>query len=74
VLAARGEHPAVRARYGGKPGHPVVLEHALFGDLLRLRGDQGARDLLVQHAVTEVELDAEQDDVDTPEQLERMRR
>ena len=74
VLAARGEHPAVRARYGGKPGHPVVLEHALFGDLLRLRGDQGARDLLAQHAVTEVEMDAEQDDVDTPEQLERMRR
>jgi CTP:molybdopterin cytidylyltransferase MocA len=74
VLAARGEAFAVRARYGGKPGHPVVLEHHLFGDLMRLRGDQGARDLLAEHPVTEVEMDAEQHDVDTPEELERMRR
>jgi len=74
VLAARGRAPAVRARYGGKPGHPVVLEHALFSDLLRLRGDMGARDLLAHHRVTEMEMDTEQADVDTPEQLEEMRR
>jgi molybdenum cofactor cytidylyltransferase len=64
----------VRARYGGKPGHPVVLEHRLFGELLRLRGDMGARDVLAHHRVVEVEMDAEQTDVDTREQLEEMRR
>jgi molybdenum cofactor cytidylyltransferase len=74
VLVARGDAPAVRARYGGKPGHPVVLEHRLFGELLRLRGDMGARDVLAHHRVLEVEMDAEQTDVDTREQLEEMRR
>ena len=64
----------MRARYGGKPGHPVVVEHVLFSDLLRLRGDMGARDLLDHHPVTEVEMDTEQSDVDTPEELEEIRR
>jgi len=73
VLAARGDAPAVCARYGGKPGHPVVLEHRLFSELLRLRGDMGARDVLA-HRVKEVEMDAQQTDVDTREQLEEMRR
>ncbi|HEX3318168.1 MAG TPA: nucleotidyltransferase family protein [Solirubrobacteraceae bacterium] len=77
VLAARGEHAAVRARYSGVPGHPVVLEHALFADLLRLRGDMGARDLLAHHRVADVDMGPDhlaQVDVDTPEQLEEMRR
>jgi CTP:molybdopterin cytidylyltransferase MocA len=77
VLAARGEHAAVRARYGGVPGHPVVLDHPLFSDLLRLRGDMGARDLLAHHRVVDVDMGADhrvQVDVDTPEQLEEMRR
>ena len=73
VLAARGPAAAVRARYGRNPGHPVVLERRLFGELLGLRGDQGARDLLAHHRVVEVEMDAAQTDVDTPEQLEEMR-
>ena len=30
VLAARGRKPAVRATYGGEPGHPVVLERSLL--------------------------------------------
>ena len=77
VLAARGDALAVRARYDGVPGHPVVLAHPLFSDILRLRGDMGARDLLAHHRVAEVDMgpiDAPQVDVDTPEQLEEMRR
>jgi molybdenum cofactor cytidylyltransferase len=77
VLGARGEHAAVRARYGSVPGHPVVLERALFADLMRLRGDLGARDLLARHRVVDVDMGPDhpaQVDVDTPEQLEEMRR
>jgi molybdenum cofactor cytidylyltransferase len=33
---------AVQATYGGVPGHPVVLESALFDRLVELSGDRGA--------------------------------
>lgn len=47
VLAARGPGAdAVRATWGGLPGHPVVLERALFDRVRALRGDRGARALL----------------------------
>lgn len=38
------------AAFDGTPGHPVVLPRDVWHDLLALRGDQGARALLVQHA------------------------
>ena len=38
VLGARGDRPAVRATYGGGPGHPVVLERSLLGDAARRHG------------------------------------
>ena len=37
---------AVRATYGGDPGHPVVLERDLFVRLRDVTGDHGARNLL----------------------------
>ena len=44
VLAARRPGAvAVRATYGAVPGHPVVLEAALFADAIALEGDAGAR-------------------------------
>jgi len=47
VLAGRGgpdgKSMAVRASYGGVPGHPALLEGRLFDALLALRGDEGAR-------------------------------
>jgi CTP:molybdopterin cytidylyltransferase MocA len=47
VLAARGpEHAAVRATYGGQPGHPVLIERRLFAAVAGLRGGCGARSLL----------------------------
>jgi CTP:molybdopterin cytidylyltransferase MocA len=74
--AARAEPsaPAVRATYGGEPGHPVVLRSALFREVARLRGDQGARAL-----IDGIALDVPCDplpyppDVDTPEALEALR-
>jgi CTP:molybdopterin cytidylyltransferase MocA len=73
VIAAREPGvDAVRASYGGAPGHPVLIERALFGRLATLRGDAGARSLLSGPGVRLVSCDGlgRPDDVDTPEQLE----
>ncbi len=72
VLAARDrEAPAVRATYGGHPGHPVLLERELLPRMLELRGDAGARSVLDEVAVREVPCDdvADATDIDTPEDL-----
>jgi molybdenum cofactor cytidylyltransferase len=62
---------AVRATYGGAPGHPVLLERDLFADVMQLEGDVGARDLLASVAVREVEAGnlCSPFDVDTKEDL-----
>lgn len=69
---AAGRHTAVRATYGGKPGHPVLLKRELYESLLALRGDSGARDLLAGARVREWECGhlARADDVDTVADLE----
>jgi molybdenum cofactor cytidylyltransferase len=77
IAGSAGRSPralAVRATYGGVPGHPVLLERALFGRLRELRGDEGARVLLEGVDVRAVECDGlgAPDDVDTPEQLARL--
>ena len=72
VLAARDRAaPAVRATYGGDPGHPVLLERELLPLLLELRGDAGARHVLDEVAVREVACSdvADATDIDTPEDL-----
>jgi CTP:molybdopterin cytidylyltransferase MocA len=53
VLAAAERTPAalVRASYGGRPGHPVVIAAAHWPKLIEsLHGDQGARQFLAAHA------------------------
>jgi molybdenum cofactor cytidylyltransferase len=73
VLGERdGVAAALRASYAGVPGHPVVLERALFERARHLRGDTGARELLDEVGAKEVPCDGlgRPDDVDTPEQLE----
>jgi len=73
VVAARapGQADAVRATYAGKPGHPVLLERALFDPVCELRGDVGAREVLRAARVTDVPCDGLGDpaDVDTPGDL-----
>jgi len=76
VLAARGgDAEAVRATYGGQPGHPVVLEAAMFPRLRDVTGDHGARNVLLSASVRTVPCDdfGGGADVDTPEQLEALR-
>ena len=72
VVAARGDGAqAVRATYGGAPGHPVLLERTLFESICALRGDVGARAVLDGARVTDVPCDGLGDpaDVDTPGDL-----
>ena len=73
VVAARSaaQADAVRATYGGEPGHPVLLERALFEPVCALRGDTGAREVLRDARVTDVPCDGLGDpaDVDTPADL-----
>jgi molybdenum cofactor cytidylyltransferase len=72
VVSQRGaDELAVRATYGGVPGHPVLLEHTLLTRVSELRGDSGARELLYGVPIREVACDGlgSPDDVDTPEAL-----
>ena len=71
LLAAGGDEDAVRATYGGTPGHPVLLRRPLLDRAGDLRGDAGFRDLLADAWVRGVEVGhlADPDDVDTPADL-----
>jgi molybdenum cofactor cytidylyltransferase len=75
VLAERREGTvAIRATYGGDPGHPVVLERELFAEAMALDGDAGARTLLRGRTEGQVRVVACDDvgsgiDVDTVEAL-----
>ena len=71
VVAVRGDGQAVRAVYGGIPGHPVLIERSLFDGVRGLRGDVGASALLRHTRVTEVACDGlgNPADVDTPADL-----
>jgi molybdenum cofactor cytidylyltransferase len=75
VIAARNGAVAVRATYGGKPGHPVLLERELFGPLRDVSGDKGARNLLLSVQVHDVPCDdlGGGEDVDTPAELDALR-
>jgi len=62
----RGAGLAV-ATYDEHRAHPVLLARALWGEALRLEGDEGARVLMREHLVSEVPCDGtgEPADVDT---------
>ena len=75
VIAARNGAAAVRATYGGDPGHPVLLERDLFEPLRNVSGDKGARNLLLSVQVREVPCEdlGGGEDVDTPAELDALR-
>jgi CTP:molybdopterin cytidylyltransferase MocA len=66
--------PGAQAFYDGRPGHPVVLGPDQLQALRSLTGDRGARELLVGGPRIELGgLGESGRDVDTTEDLERMR-
>ena len=76
VIEARGDGAAaVRATYGGDPGHPVLLERDLIDRLRDVTGDHGARNLLLSVNTREVPCDdlGGGEDVDTRAQLDALR-
>ncbi len=70
----------VRARYGARIGHPILLARRVWRSARELQGDVGARGLIGELAdvepqrVQDVELAGPApEDIDTPEQYERLR-
>lgn len=71
-LEATPQPPIVAPRYRGRRGNPVVFRRELLDELLAIRGDQGARDVIERNPsrVSYVELDsAAPMDIDTPDDL-----
>ena len=57
--------------YAGARGTPAIFPRAMYGDLLELQGDKGARGLLAKASlpVLEIQLEGGEIDVDRPEDL-----
>lgn len=77
-LAAQAPDAILRAASrDGRPGHPVLFPADLVPDLARIRGDQGARDILQKAAdrlhLLPLEGDRALIDLDTPEDWARWR-
>jgi molybdenum cofactor cytidylyltransferase len=70
-LAAGGDE-VVASEYAGRRGVPAYFPDRVFGELMALRGNVGARELL--KAARGVELVGGELDVDTVEELERARK
>lgn len=76
VLAAlEAGATAARATYESKPGHPVGVDRSLFEEMRDVTGDSGGRAVLARAGAVDVPCDdlGGGEDVDTPEQLERLR-
>jgi len=71
-----GARPAVAAGYGEEDGWrpPVVVERSIWPDLMVLTGDAGARQLFERrpHLVETVMAGGRPDDVDTPEDYDKI--
>jgi molybdenum cofactor cytidylyltransferase len=59
--------------YGGSLGIPAVLPRRLFPELLALRGDRGAKGLLLREGAAPLPFPGGEADLDTPGDLERFR-
>lgn len=63
----------VAADYGRHPGVPAYLPRGLWPEVLALKGDRGAGRLLSKAGATRVNIPGVHDDIDTPEDWERVR-
>lgn len=69
------EAPIISPSYERRPGHPVLFHHRYFAALGALKGDQGARRLLLEHTESVIDLALSDagilQDVDRPSDLNR---
>jgi molybdenum cofactor cytidylyltransferase len=68
------EQPGARAVYNGRPGHPVLLASEQLSAISELTGDRGARTLIQHGPAVECARLGSGRDVDTPDDLEAVRR
>lgn len=63
--------PVVLPTYNGQRGNPVIIDRALFAEMMSIRGDIGFRSLFGEHAMMTVPVDDHGvvTDVDTPADL-----
>lgn len=77
-LAPKEGRSIVVPTHGGKRGNPVLFAAHLLPELMEVEGDAGAKQVIVRHAeeVAEVDIGSTRifADVDTPEELERVRK
>lgn len=64
----------VAADYGKRPGVPAYLPRWLWPEVMALEGDRGAGRLLTEVGATRWIIPGVHDDIDTPEDWERIRR
>ena len=68
--------PIVRPARGGRHGHPILFDRSLFDELRHVDPELGAKPVVRAHAADGLEIDTEDqgafDDVDTPEDYERV--
>lgn len=61
----------------GKPGHPILFDKAIYGELLNLRGDSGGGEIMKSHADKEMHVPLSgqraRTDLDTPEDWDAWR-
>jgi len=71
-----GSQPIVVPGYGGRRGHPVVFGRAVFAELERVPDHEGARGVVradpSRVALVDVDDPAVVEDIDTPEDYERL--
>lgn len=75
VCTALEQHPVAYAQYRGRRGHPVAFAAELYSELVQLTGDDGARRVMLRYPAHGQEVDdpGVLMDIDTPEDLERLR-
>ncbi len=66
---AAGDGVAVASRYASTLGPPAVLPRSLFGRLIRMTGDRGAKSLLQSLDCIEIPFEPAATDIDRPEDL-----
>jgi molybdenum cofactor cytidylyltransferase len=67
--------PIVVPRYNGEPGHPVLFDKAVYGNLMQLSGDRGARGLIDTFGAAVLSVDVDQPrpvDIDRPADIEQL--
>lgn len=76
LVAHEGSPEAiVAARFGSRPGHPVLMPWSMAEEVFRLPADEGIRWLFQQHPVHYVDFPPRERivDVDTPEEYDELR-